>query len=263
MNGVLAMWDSPDFLQLPERDRKPRQRGITHVLDKGMTPAALQALLAQTGTFVDVLKIGWGIAYVDPTVKERAALCAGAGVTLCLGGTLLEICEGQGRVEDLRRWAIGVGITAVEVSDGLQALRPGRKRELVRSLSQDFIVYAETGAKDGHAPVVAADWVVEMAADLDAGASWVIAEGRESGSVGLYHDDGSVRADLVEAIADRLPVDRVIFEAPSKAQQTWFIERFGAGVNLGNIAHEEILGLETLRLGLRADTALTAAMVLP
>ncbi len=257
------MWDGPDFLQLPERDLKPRRRGITHVLDKGMTPAALQALLAQTGNFVDVLKIGWGIAYVDPTVKERAALCAGAGVTLCLGGTLLEICEGQSRVEDLRRWAIGVGITAVEVSDGLQALRPGRKRELVRSLSQDFIVYAETGAKDGHAPVVAADWVVEMAADLDAGASWVIAEGRESGSVGLYHDDGSVRADLVEAIADRLPVDRVIFEAPSKAQQTWFIERFGAGVNLGNIAHEEILGLETLRLGLRADTALTAAMVLP
>jgi len=257
------MWDGPDFLQLPERDLKPRRRGITHVLDKGMTPAALQALLAQSGNFVDVLKIGWGIAYVDPTVKERAALCAGAGVTLCLGGTLLEICEGQGRVEDLRRWAIGVGITAVEVSDGLQALRPGRKRELVRSLSQDFIVYAETGAKDGHAPVVAADWVVEMAADLDAGASWVIAEGRESGSVGLYHDDGSVRADLVETIADRLPVDRVIFEAPSKAQQTWFIERFGAGVNLGNIAHEEILGLETLRLGLRADTALTAAMVLP
>lgn len=263
MNGVLAMWDSPDFLQLPERDRKPRRRGITHVLDKGLTPAAMQALLVQSAEFVDVIKIGWGIAYVDPTVSERAALCTAAGVTLCLGGTLLEVCEGQGRVQDLRRWALGVGITAVEVSDGLQALRPDRKQELVRSLSEDFIVFAETGAKDGHAPVVAADWVAEMAADLDAGAGWVVAEGRESGSVGLYHDDGSVRAELVEAIADRLPLDRVIFEAPSKAQQTWFIERFGAGVNLGNIAHDEILGLETLRLGLRADTALTAAMVLP
>lgn len=261
--GRLPMWDCPDFLELPERDHKPRPRGITHVLDKGMTPAALQAVLAQTGDFVDVLKVGWGIAYVDPTIKERAALCTEAGVTVCLGGTLLEICEGQGRVEDLRRWAVGVGITAVEVSDGLQAMTPARKTELVRSLSSDFIVFAETGAKDGHAPVVTADWLNAMEADLAAGASWVIAEGRESGVVGLYHDDGSVRTDLVEAIADRLPVDRVIFEVPRKAQQTWFIERFGAGVNLGNIAQDEILPLETLRLGLRADTALTGAKVVP
>ena len=131
-----------------------------------------------------------------------------------------------------------------------------RKTELVRQLSADLTVFAETGAKDDHAPVVTEEWLAEMAADLDAGASWVIAEGRESGTVGLYHDDGSVRADLVEAIADRIPVDRVIFEAPRKAQQAWFIKRFGADVNLGNVPPEEVLALETLRLGLRADTAL-------
>jgi phosphosulfolactate synthase len=253
----MAVWDRPDFLELPERDRKPRRRGLSHVLDKGVTTAALEALLDQAGEFVDVLKIGWGIAYVDPTVKERVALCNAAGVTVSLGGTLLEICEAQGRVDELRRWAAGIGIGAIEVSDGLQAITPARKAELVRALATDFTVFAETGAKDGHAPVVTEQWLTEMEADLVAGASWVIAEGRESGTVGLYHDDGSVRTELVDAIADRLPVDRVIFEAPRKSQQTWLIRRLGAGVNLGNVPLDEVLALETLRLGLRADTAIT------
>ncbi len=251
------MWDCPDFLELPERDHKPRHRGLTHVLDKGMTTPALEAVLAQTGHLVDVLKIGWGIAYVDPTVKERVALCNAAGVTVSLGGTLLEVCAAQGRVNELRRWAAGIGIDAVEVSDGLQAMTPARKAELVRSLSAEFTVLAETGAKDGHAPVVTEHWLAEMEADLAAGATWIIAEGRESGTVGLYHEDGSVRAELIEAIAARLPLDRVIFEAPRKAQQVEFIHRFGAGVNLGNVQPDEVLPLETLRLGLRADTAVT------
>jgi phosphosulfolactate synthase len=253
----MAVWDRPDFLELPERDSKPRRRGLSHVLDKGATTAALEALLDQAGEFVDVLKIGWGIAYVDPTVKERVALCNAAGVTVSLGGTLLEICEAQGRVDALRRWAACIGIGAIEVSDGLQAITPARKAELVRALATDFTVFAETGAKDGHAPVVTEQWLTEMEADLVAGASWVIAEGRESGTVGLYHDDGSVRTELVDAIADRLPVDRVIFEAPRKSQQTWLIRRLGAGVNLGNVPLDEVLALETLRLGLRADTAIT------
>jgi phosphosulfolactate synthase len=249
------MWDRPDFLQLPERDDKPRRRGLTHVLDKGMTTPALEAQLAQTRDLIDILKIGWGIAYVDPTVKDRVAMCNAAGVAVCLGGTLLEVCVAQGRVDNLRRWAAGIGINAIEVSDGLQAMTAERKTALIRSLSADFIVLAETGAKDGHVPVVTEQWLTEMEADLAAGATWVIAEGRESGTVGVYHDDGSLRVELVEAIAARLPIDRVIFETPRKAQQVEFIRRFGAGVNLGNVPPEEVLPLETLRLGLRADTA--------
>jgi phosphosulfolactate synthase len=217
--------------------------------------ATLDAVLAQTGDLVDVLKIGWGIAYVDPTVKERVARCEAADVTVCLGGTLLEVCAAQGRVDALRRWALDIGVHAVEVSNGLEALTRHEKTHLVRTLAADFTVLAETGAKDGHAPVVTAHWLDEMAADLDAGASWVIAEGRESGTVGLYLEDGSVREELAEAIAERVPVDRVIFEAPHKAQQTWFVHRFGPGVNLGNIALDDVLPVETLRLGLRADTA--------
>jgi phosphosulfolactate synthase len=220
-----------------------------------MAPQALRAFLMQSGHLVDVLKVGWGIAYLDTTIKERVALCAGAGVRVSLGGTLLEISVAQGRLTELCRWAAGAGIDTLEVSNGLQVLTPERKAGLVRSLSTDVVVLAEAGAKDGHVPVVAEQWLGEMEADLAAGARWVIAEGRESGTVGLYHEDGSVRDDLVHAIAGRLPVDRVIFEAPRKEQQTWFVRHLGPNANLGNIAPDEVLPLETLRLGLRADTA--------
>ena len=250
------MWNWPDFLQLPEREVKPRRCGLTHVLDKGTPTHALDALLAQAGHLVDVLKVGWGIAFIDPTIKERVAVCNAAGVTVCLGGTLLEVCAAQGKVAELCGWAAEVGVDAIEVSNGLQAMTSDGKRELIRRLCGDFTVLAETGAKDDNAPVLIEEWLDELEADLEAGASWVIAEGRESGTVGVYRPDGSVRAELVEAIADRVPVDRVIFEAPRKAQQAWFVRRFGTCVNLGNIAPEEVLPLETLRVGLRADTAL-------
>lgn len=251
------MWDGPDFLDLPARSQKPRDRGLTHVLDKGLPVEALGYLLAQTSHIVDVLKVGWGVLYVDPSAKQRVAACDAAGVSVSLGGTLLEIAAAQGRVHELRRWAFDLGVHAVEVSNGLECLTQGQKTELVRSLSDDFIVLAETGAKDGHTPVVAETWLAEMEADLEAGARWVIAEGRESGTVGLYDQDGRVREPLVEAIAARVPLDRVIFEAPTKDQQVWFIYHLGPDTNLGNVPTAEIIALETLRLGLRADTAQT------
>ena len=252
------MCNCPGFLDLPAREQKPRRQGITHVLDKGLPTTTLEVLLTETGHLIDVLKIGWGIGYVDRMAKQRVALCVAAGVTVCLGGTLLEISAIQGRVTELRRWAADIGVDAIEVSNGLQAFDSAAKTALVRSLSAEFVVLAETGAKDGHVPVVAEQWLAEMEADLEAGARWVIAEGRESGTVGLYDEGGRVRGNLVEAIAARVPVDRVIFEAPLKPQQAWFIRRFGASANLGNVPPEETLPLETLRLGLRADTAATA-----
>ena len=250
------MWDGPDFLDLPPRAQKPRQNGLTHVLDKGLPVDALGLLLDQTSDVIDVLKIGWGIAYVDPTTKKRVALCDAAGVTVSLGGTLLEIAAAQDRVAQLGDWATDLGVHAVEVSNGLGRLSSLSKCELVRTLSRQFLVLAETGAKDGRSEVVAEKWLAEMEADLDAGARWVIAEGRESGTVGLYDQDGNVREELVEAIAARIPLDRVIFEAPRKEQQVWFIEHLGPDANLGNVATSEVLPLETLRLGLRADTAM-------
>ena len=248
------MWKQPDFLDLPARAVKPRSQGITHVLDKGLTTPALEALLWQAGDLIDVVKIGWGIGYIDPTLEDRLKLCRHAGVMVSLGGTLLEIAVAQGRLDALRRWAAAHEIDAVEVSNGLQLLPVERKARLVRQLSADFVVFAEAGAKDGRAPVRPDCWVTEMEADLAAGARWVIAEGRESGTVGLYHADGHIREELVEVIASRVPVTRVIFEAPRKSQQTWFVQRFGPDVNLGNVPPDEVLPLETLRLGLRADT---------
>jgi phosphosulfolactate synthase len=249
------VWNSPDFLDLSDRAGKPRSRGLTHVLDKGTTITALDALLIQAGHLVDIIKIGWGIAYIDPMVKDRVALCRAAGVVVSLGGTLLEVAVAQGRLSEFRRWAADIGVNALEISNGLGALTRERKTTLIRELSNEFIVLAETGMKNSSLPVMADAWLAEMEADLAAGARWLIAEGRESGTVGLYESDGTVRAALVGTIAAQLPVERIIFEAPRPDQQSWMVRHLGADVNVGNVPPEEVLPLETLRLGLRADTA--------
>jgi phosphosulfolactate synthase len=225
------------------------------VLDSGLTPDGTRAFLGQTAHLVDIVKIGWGIGYIDPTLSTRVAICAEHGCPVSLGGTLLEIAAHQDHVSELRDWVLAAGITHIEVSDGLRGLPPGRKLALITELAADFVVLAETGAKEGNYPPTPAKWAEEMARDLDAGATWVIAEGRESGSVGLYHPDHGVRDDLVTAILELTPPDKVIFEAPRKNQQAWFVRQLGADVNLGNVAPASVLALETLRLGLRADTA--------
>jgi phosphosulfolactate synthase len=246
--------ESPTFLNLPARAVKPRSAGITHVLDKGLTPDATRDFLGQAAHLVDIVKVGWGIGYIDPTLPDRVRMCAGHGSPICLGGTLLEVAAMQDRVGQLRDWALSIGITHVEVSNGLRAMPDSRKNALVAELAADFVVLAETGAKEGNYPPTPEAWADEMARDLDAGASWVVAEGRESGTVGLYGSDHVVRDDLVKVILDSVPQDRVIFEAPTKAQQAWFVRQLGADVNIGNVEPASVLTLETLRLGLRADT---------
>jgi phosphosulfolactate synthase len=249
------MFEKPQFLELPSRAGKPRTQGLTHVLDKGMPLHTLEALLEHAAEYIDVVKVGWGIGYIDKDLARRALLCRQASVSLCLGGTLLEVAAGRGVVPELARWAQSAGVGALEVSNGLMAMTVRRKRALIRDLSSDFEIFAETGAKDDKVEVSASDWVEEMEGDLEAGARYVIAEGRESGTVGLYRPDGSPRTQLVEAIAAHLPTGQVIFEAPTKAQQTWLVRRLGPDVGLGNVNPDEALALETLRLGLRADTA--------
>ena len=260
----VQMWEQPQFLDLPSRDAKPRRRGLTHVLDKGLDLARTEAFVGQCAHLVDIVKIGWGIGYVDSTLPARIRVYREADVSVSLGGTLVEVCAMQDRVLELRDWALSLGVTVMEVSNGLHLLAPQSKSALIRLLSEDFTVAAEVGDKDPSLPVVADKWIEEMERDLEAGATWLVAEGRESGTVGIYSADGGVRADLVESLADRITLERIIFEAPLKAQQTWFIERGGPQVNLGNIAPEDVLPLETLRLGLRADTAVSvAAMITP
>ena len=247
----------PGFLQLPARTARPRATGITHVLDKGMSAHELRGLLDNVGEYVDVLKFGWGTAYVSAATAAKVELCRARGVLTCLGGTLLEVAAAQGRVGEYAEWAGELGVDCVEVSNGALGMPVAAKRELVRGLAEDFTVMAEVGTKAAVEPV-AAEWVAEMLGDLEAGAAWVIAEGRESGTVGLFDANGEVRTALVEEILAAVAPERVIFEAPAREQQAWLIRRLGANVNLGNIASNEVGGLETLRLGLRADTAAPA-----
>lgn len=248
----------PDFLSLPERTAKPRRRGITHVLDKGLPTDEVEALLRVCGPYVDVWKLGWGTAYLDPGLRDKLALLDRHGVLACTGGTLLEVAWQQGVVDEYMDWAAAAGFPCVEVSCGAVSMNTEQKRSLIEAAADRFIVLGEIGAKDPRVEVAAAAWALAAAADLDAGATWVVTEGRESGTVGLFDPTGEVRVDVVEAVVAAIGVDSTVFEAPRKDQQAWLIRRFGLDVNLGNVQPGEALALEALRLGLRADTMTTS-----
>jgi phosphosulfolactate synthase len=243
-----------DFLATPPREGKPRRGGVTHALDVAMPPDLLEAYLASAGPLIDIVKLGWGLGYTDPQLRQRAELCRRHAVILSAGGTLLEIAAHQHKLPEFVAWAAGHGIGAVEVSNGLGLLGVEQKNDIIAALAERFIVLAETGSKDERAVADPGAWTREMASDLAAGATWAIAEGRESGTAGLYHPDGSIRIGLLDAILDHIGPDRVIFEAPKKSQQARLIRRIGPGANLGNIRVEDAMAVETLRLGLRADT---------
>jgi phosphosulfolactate synthase len=245
----------PGFLALPPRPAKPRATGLTHVLDPGVTPAVAADLLRTGGHVVDIWKTGWGTAYVDPRLAEKLAVLTRHDVASCLGGTLLEIAWAQGAAEECLAWAQEAGFTHVEVSRGTVPMTPGDKHELVRRAADRFVVVTEVGVKDPDQQHTLDQWRDEAAADRAAGAAFVVTEGRQSGTVGIFEPDGTVREDVVDAVVDAVGLDRVVFEAPRAAQQAWFVRRFGAEVNLSNVALGEILSVETLRLGLRSDTA--------
>ncbi len=244
----------PSFLTLPERAEKPRSRGITHVLDKGMPVDDVEQVLAVAGRYIDVWKLGWGTAYLDPGLEAKLALLADHAVMACTGGTLLEVAWQQSAADAYFDWACAQGFPSVEVSAGVAQMGPGDKQRLISIAARRFVVLAEVGTKDPAAPVTPEAWAAEVGADLEAGARWVVTEGRESGTVGLFDPDGKVRAGIVTAVLESAGLDRIIFEAPRKDQQAWLIRHLGPDVGLGNIAPSEVLGMEALRLGLRADT---------
>jgi phosphosulfolactate synthase len=242
------------FLDLPERSVKPRQRGLTHVLDKGLSTAEVDGLMEVAGDAVDIVKLGWGTALVTGNLAAKLARYRAHGVPVVLGGTLTEIALRDGRLDGLVAWCKELGIEHVEVSDGTIELETERKREVIAQLAREFTVFSEVGSKDDERIMAPYRWVEEIQAELEAGAWKVIAEARESGTAGIFRPDGEVRMGLIDEIAHAIDPEHLIFEAPQRAQQVWFIRRFGSEVNLGNIAPEDVLSLETLRLGLRSDT---------
>jgi phosphosulfolactate synthase len=244
----------PDFLDLPSRAAKPRRTGITHVLDRGIPLAQSADLLATNGSYVDVWKLGWGISYLDPNLKAKLELLARHRVLASPGGTLLEIAWAQGRAPDFLDWARGCGFPCIEVSAGTVPMDNEAKRDLIAEAARHFIVLAEVGPKDPGIRLTPQQWAQAVSRDLEAGATWVLAEGRASGTVGIYHSSGAVREDIVAALVSVAGPDSLVFEAPREDQQAWFVRRFGPDVNLANVHPADALGLETLRLSLRADT---------
>jgi phosphosulfolactate synthase len=242
------------FLDLPERCSKPRERGLTHVLDKGLSTAEIDGLIEVAGDAVDIVKLGWGTALVTGNLEAKLARYRAYDVPVVLGGTLTEIALRDGRLDGLVAWLRELGLRHVEVSDGTIALDPERKREIVEQLSKEFVVFSEVGSKDDERIMAPYRWVEEIERELAAGAWKVVAEARESGTAGIFRPDGEVRMGLIDEIAHAIDPASLIFEAPRKEQQVWFLRRFGIDVNLGNIAPSDVLSLETLRLGLRSDT---------
>ena len=244
----------PDFLDLPRRPTKPRSQGITHVIDPGLPARAAEGLMESVEPFVDLVRLGWGSAYVSRELRRKLDIYRSHGVPPMLGGTLTELAWMQGKVDELRGWLDELGIEHVEVSSGVVPMPPEEKIALIERLAGDRTVYAEVGEKDPHALMAPYRWVALIRDALEAGATQVVCEGRADGSAGVYRPDGEVRTGLVDEVVHEVDADRLIFEAPQKAQQIFFIEKLGSDVNLGNIDPSDVVSLETLRVGLRADT---------
>ena len=245
-----------DFLTLPERTCKPRESGLTHVLDKGYSLEQARQFMEVARDYVDIIKLGWGTAYVTPNIKQKVDLYQSFGVPVCFGGTFFEICLRQNKLDEYLAAVRGFGMECLEISDGTVAMREEDKLDLLRRLSKEFRVLSEVGSKDADVVIAPYKWVDSIKRELEAGAWKVITEGRESGTVGIYQPGGEVKEGLLDEIAIAVNTDDLLFEAPIKSQQAWFITQFGANVNLGNIPPEEVISVETLRVGVRGDTLL-------
>jgi len=244
----------PDFLPLPARPAKPRTDGLTHVIDTGLAAADVDAFLSLASPYVDLVRLGFGTAYVTPALEAKLAVYARHGVPVMVGGTLTELAWLHGRVDELADWLAGLGIEHIEVSSGVVPVPAAEKVALVQALAGRFTVYAEVGEKDPDAILAPYRWVQLIRGALDAGAALVVCEGRASGDAGVYRRDGEARTGLIDEVVHEIDPARLVFEAPRRHQQTWLIRRLGGGVNLGNVRPDDALSLETLRLGLRADT---------
>jgi phosphosulfolactate synthase len=229
-----------------------RTGGLTHVIDKGLGPRAWEDVLETSGDYIDIVKLGWGTAYVTPNLRRKLDVLRDKRVVI--GGTFFEAVFAKDKVDDYKRWLAALGLTHVEISDGAIEIPRERKLELIEELARDFTVLSEVGSKDAEVVFAPYEWVTWIKEERDAGAWKVITEAREGGTAGIFRPSGEMRTGLVDEIAHEVDVADLIFEAPTKSAQAWFVKHFGPGVNLGNIPPEEVIPLETLRLGLRADT---------
>ena len=243
-----------DFPFVPERPSQPRSSGITMMMDKGLSTRQAEDFIAASAQYTDLVKLGFGTSLVCNNVREKIRLYQEAGIKVYVGGTLFEAFVVRNMFDEFRKFISDLGADAAEVSDGSLEISQEQKCEYIRKLDRDFTVLSEVGSKEEGILISPNKWISMMSNELEAGAWKVIAEARESGNVGIYRPNGTAHTVLVNKITHKINPDDILWEAPKKAQQVWFIKQMGANVNLGNISHDDIIPLETLRLGLRGDT---------
>jgi len=241
---------------LPDRPVKPRKSGLTMVMDKGMSVREAEDLVSVGSEYTDFVKLGFGTSVITPNLEKKILVYKNAGIIPYFGGTLFEAFIIRNMFEQYLELIDKYEITLVEVSDGSYDLDHNKKLEYISRLAESQTVISEVGSKKSDVVYSPEQWVDMMKSELEAGAFKVIAEARESGTIGIFNEDGSINNNVIDAISQHVSLDNVIWEAPLKSQQAWFIKHFGANVNLGNVAPNEIISLETLRLGLRGDTFL-------
>ena len=239
---------------VPVRSQKPRTSGFTMVMDKGLSIREVEDFVDAHGEYVDIVKFGWATSYLTKRLSEKISIYQDAGIPVYFGGTLFEAFVIRDQFEDYRRVLEKYNLSFAEVSDGSISLQHDKKCEFIETLSKDVTVLSEVGSKDAAKIIPPYKWIEQMEKELQAGSWKVIGEAREGGNVGLFRDSGEVRQGLVEEILTKIPEEKIIWEAPQKEQQVWFIKLIGTNVNLGNIAPAEVIPLETIRLGLRGDT---------
>ena len=240
--------------EIPARTIKPRENGITMVMDKGKSIREAEDFLSVNQKYTDIIKLGFGTSIITPNIADKIKIYQKEEILVYTGGTLFEAFAIRNQLDDYKRYMNSLNLNIVEISDGSMTLNHEKKCEMIAEFSKDFIVISEVGSKDPGIKMHNIDWVKCMQNELSAGSWKIIAEARESGNVGIYNDDGEIKSDIVNTIMQKMPADKIIWEAPSKDQQTWFIKQYGANINLGNISPCDVIPLECLRIGLRSDT---------
>lgn len=243
-----------NLTQIPERTKQPRTSGLTMVMDKGLSINQVKDFMSISGPYVDVVKLGFGTSFVTPNLKEKLEVYQSYNVPIYFGGTLFEAFLIRNQFDDYINVCKHFGIKYIEVSDGSISIPHAEKCGYIEKLTKHATVLSEVGSKDATHIIPPYKWIEQMRAELEAGSSYVIAEAREAGNVGIYRGSGEVREGLVQEILTQIPAEKIIWEAPQKAQQLYFLELIGCNVNLGNIAPNEVIALEAMRIGLRGDT---------
>lgn len=239
---------------IPDRPKIPRDTGLTMVMDKGLSIRQVENYLESAGEFIDIAKLGFGTSYMTKNLAQKVKVYQDAGINVYVGGTLFEAFYVRNQLDDFLRFNDKFGINMIEVSDGSISIDHDEKCEVIQRLSKNFTVLSEVGSKEEGILISPAKWIRMMNNELKAGSWKVIAEARESGTVGIFRPNGHAHVILINKILAKVKAEDILWEAPQKSQQVWFIQLMGANVNLGNIAASEVIPLECLRLGLRGDT---------